>query len=138
MKINRIALAALCLMALPLMAQVVIISVKNPISKMTKDQVAQLYLGQVHTFISGAQAEPLDLGEDSVLRKTFYQVSLNKAPAQMKAYWAKLEFSGSARSPRVILTSAEVVKLVAENPKYLGYVEAAAVTSGVKVVYAVN
>lgn len=36
--------------------------------------------------------------------------------------------------PPQALSSAEIVKLVSENPKYIGYVDASAVTPGVKVV----
>ena len=133
MKLARFALP-LILMSLPLSAQtVVIISMKNPISKLTKDQVSQIFLGQARTFYTGGQAEPLDLPESSDLRKDFYDKALGKNPAQMKAHWSKLSFSGQGQPPKA-LTPAELVKLVAENPKYIGYVDAAAVTSGVKVV----
>jgi ABC-type phosphate transport system substrate-binding protein len=134
---TRTALATLSLafgLALPAQAQVVIISAKNPITKLTKDQVAQIFLGQAKTFITGGMAEPIDLPETSELRKDFYQKALNKPPAQMKAYWSKLEFSGAGHAPRALANSAEVVKLVAENPKYVAYVDAAAVTPAVKVV----
>jgi ABC-type phosphate transport system substrate-binding protein len=128
--------ACLALSALPLGAQaVVIISSKNPVSKLTKDQVVQLFLGQAHTFYTGGMAEPLDLPEGSDLRRDFYQKALNKPPAQMKAYWSKMEFSGNGHPPRALTSSAEVVKLVAENPKFIGYVEAAAVNASVKVVF---
>jgi ABC-type phosphate transport system substrate-binding protein len=115
-------------------AQVVIVSAKNPISKLTKEQVAQLFMGQSHTFITGGQAEPLDLEDGSELRKAFYLKVLNKPPAQMKAFWSKLEFSGNARAPKA-LKSADMLKLVSENPKFVGYVDAAAVTPAVKVVF---
>lgn len=133
MKLARFALP-LFLMSLPLSAQtVVIISMKNPISKLTKEQVSQIFLGQARTFYTGGQAEPLDLPESSDLRKDFYDKTLSKSPAQMKAHWSKLSFSGQGQPPKA-LSPADLVKLVAENPKYIGYVDAAAVTSGVKVV----
>jgi ABC-type phosphate transport system substrate-binding protein len=128
------SLAFVMAATLSLQAQVVIVSAKNPISKLTKEQVAQLFLGQARTFITGGTAEPLDLPDGSDLRKDFYQKALNKPPALMKAYWSKMEFSGSGHAPKALANSAEVVKLVAENPKYIGYVEASAVNAGVKVV----
>ena len=127
-------LALAVAMAQPASAQVVIISAKNPISKLTKDQVSQLFLGQAKTYYNGAQAEALDLPEASELRKEFYQKTLGKPPAQMKGYWSKMEFSGNGHAPRA-MSSAEVVKLVSENPKYIGYVELSAVTPEVKVVF---
>jgi ABC-type phosphate transport system substrate-binding protein len=113
---------------------VVIVSSKNPISKLTKEQTAQIFLGQSHTFITGGTAEPLDMAEGSELRKDFYQKALNKPPAQMKAYWSKLEFSGTGRAPKALASSEEMVKLVGENPKYVGYVDAASVNPSVKIV----
>lgn len=134
MRISRIPLFAAALLALPVTAQVVIVSAKNPLSKLTKDQVSQIFLGQAKTFYTGGQAVPLDLPEGSDLRKTFYQTVLNKSPAQMKAYWSKMEFSGSGQAPKM-LSAEEIVKLVAENPKFIGYVDASAVTPAVKAVF---
>lgn len=113
---------------------VVIVSAKNPISKLTREQTAQIFLGQARTFITGGAAEALDLPESSDLRKDFYLQAINKSPAQMKAYWSKLEFSGTGRAPRSLPSPAEVVKLVGENPRYVGYVDAASVNPSVKVV----
>jgi ABC-type phosphate transport system substrate-binding protein len=129
---SSLALAAM--LALPAQAQVVILSTKNPISKLTKEQVSQIFLGQAKTFYTGGQAEPLDLPEGIDVRNAFYQKTLNKPSAQMKAFWSKMEFSGSAHAPKA-LSAAEVVKLVASNPKYIGYVDASAVTPEVKVVF---
>jgi len=113
---------------------VVIVSTKNPISKLTKEQTAQIFLGQARTFITGGAAEPLDLPESSDLRKEFYLQALNKSLAQMKAHWSKLEFSGTGRAPKSLPSPADVVKLVGENPRYVGYVDAASVNPSVKVV----
>jgi len=121
-------------LALPLQAQVVIVSVKNPISKLSKEQVAQIFLGQAKTFYTGGQAEPLDLPDGIDTRNAFYQKTLNKPSAQMKAFWAKMEFSGNAHAPKA-LSAAEVVKMVSSNPKFIGYVELSAVTPDVKVVF---
>jgi hypothetical protein len=74
------------------------------------------------------------MAEGSELRKDFYQKALNKPPAQMKAYWSKLEFSGTGRAPKALASSEEMVKLVGENPKYVGYVDAASVNPSVKIV----
>jgi len=133
----KTTLAALVIslgLALPAHAQVVIVSAKNPISKLSKEQVSQIFLGQAKTFYTGGQAEPLDLPDGTETRNAFYQKTVNKPAAQMKAFWAKMEFSGNAHAPKA-LSAAEVVKLVASNPKYIGYVDLSAVTPDVKVVF---
>jgi len=115
---------------------VVIISSKNPISKLTPDQVSQIFLGQAKTFYSGGMAVPVDQTEGAAARHEFYQKVAGKSPAQLKAYWSKLTFSGNAQPPLVLADDQAVVKKVAENPKYIGYVDKAAVDGSVKVVLA--
>ncbi len=113
---------------------VVIISTKSPISKLTADQVSQIFLGQAKTYYTGAMAEPLDHSEGAAARNEFYQKVLGKNAAQLKAHWAKLSFSGAGQPPKALPDDKAVVKLVAENPKYIGYVDKAAVDANVKVV----
>lgn len=128
------AIGAACSLA---QAQVVvIISAKNPISKLTQDQVAQIFLGQSKSYYTGAMAEPIDNAEGAAARNEFYQKVLGKNAAQLKAHWAKLSFSGAGQPPKALADDKAVVKLVAENPKFIGYVEKASVDASVKVVLA--
>ena len=57
-----------------------------------------------------------------------------EAPQQLKAYWAKLVFTGQGTPPKEVDNDAAVLKLVAENPNIIGYIDAAAVNSSVRVV----
>jgi ABC-type phosphate transport system substrate-binding protein len=56
----------------------------------------------------------------------------------VKAIWSKLVFTGKAKPPTQLATSAEVVKAVAADPEAVGYVDRAAVDSSVKVVYEIK
>ena len=134
--LGTLLVAAFVAMAVPASAQVVvIISAKSPISKLTPDQVSQIFLGQAKTFYNGGMAVPLDQAEGAD-RHAFYLKVTGKNPAQLKAYWSKLTFSGNAQPPQVLPDSKAVVKLVAGNPKYIGYVDKSAVDASVKVVLA--
>jgi ABC-type phosphate transport system substrate-binding protein len=125
--------AALLFACASVQAQVVVIvSAKNPISKLTPDMVTQIFLGQASTFYTGGKAEPLDLAEGSPIRQEFYTKFLGKSQAQMKAHWSKQAFSGKGSAPAVLPGNTELVKKVAENPKYIGYVDKAAVDATVK------
>ncbi|MBP1771175.1 MAG: ABC-type phosphate transport system, periplasmic component [Holophagaceae bacterium] len=115
---------------------VVIISTKNPISKLTADQVSQIFLGQAKTFYTGAMCEPLDQAEGSGARNEFYQKVTGKNAAQLRAHWSKLTFSGKAQPPQALAGNQAVVKMVADNPKFIGYVDKSAVDGSVKVVLA--
>lgn len=127
--------ASLGTTALPADAQVVvIISSKNPISKLTADQVSQIFLGQSKTYYTGAMCEPLDQAEGAAARNDFYQKVTGKNAAQLKAHWSKLTFSGKAQPPQALANNQAIVKMVADNPKFIGYVDKAAVDATVKVV----
>ena len=52
----------------------------------------------------------------------------------MKAYWAKIIFTGRGQPPRQVATSAEAKKLVAQNPNAIAYIDSAMVDDSVRVV----
>jgi ABC-type phosphate transport system substrate-binding protein len=110
---------------------VVIVSAKSTASTMTADQISQIYLGK------SKEMKPLDSG-DGPVRSQFYSKVAGKDEAQVKAIWSKLVFTGKAKPPNQLATSAEVVKAVAADPEALGYVDRAAVDSSVKVVYEIK
>jgi ABC-type phosphate transport system substrate-binding protein len=121
--------------AMPAFSQtVVIISAKSVISKVTPDQVSQIFLGQSKSFYNGGIAVPIDTS-DSRLRTEFYLKVTGKSLAQVKAHWAKLTFSGNAQPPELLPDSKSVVKKVAENPKYIGFVNKSDVDDSVKIVF---
>jgi len=113
---------------------VVIVSTKNPVTKLTTEMVSQIFLGQSTTFYTGWKAEPLDLAEGSPARNEFYAKFLGKSAAQVKAHWSKQSFSGKGSAPAVVSSDADLIKKVAENPKYIAYVDKASVDAGVKVI----
>jgi hypothetical protein len=63
------------------------------------------------------------------------QQSLNKTPAEINAYWARLIFSGKTRPPRVVDSVERMLHLVATRPGALAYVERSQVDARVKIVF---
>lgn len=132
-----LATSLMWMAAVALKAQVVvIISAQNPISRLEPSQISEIFLGQTKTFFTGGMAVPLDQPEGSAIRKTFYEKLTGKNPAQLKAYWSRLTFSGTAQPPASLANDQAVVKEVASNPKYIGYVDKSAVNPSVKIVMA--
>jgi ABC-type phosphate transport system substrate-binding protein len=124
-----LAAAALCL-ALPAMADVVVVvNPKAAEASMTKDQVAQYFLGK-----SGAMS-PIDQPESAPVRAEFYKKVTDKDGSQVKALWSKLVFTGKATMPKEAADSAAVKTMVASDPKAIGYIEKSAVDASVKVIY---
>jgi ABC-type phosphate transport system substrate-binding protein len=127
--IASVLLATLGAAALPASAEVVVIvSQKNPASRMFSEQASQFFLGKSNLFT------PVDLPESSAVRAEFYKKVADKDTAQVKALWSKLVFTGKATAPKEYASAAEVKKAVAADPKAIGYIEKSAVDDTVKVI----
>lgn len=130
-KLINAAIAAAALAAsVPALAEVVVVvNPKAAEASMTKDQVAQFFLGK------STAMTPVDQPEDAPLRAEFYKKVTDKDASQAKALWSKLVFTGKATMPKEVANSAAVKALVAANPKAIGYMDKASVDGTVKVVY---
>jgi ABC-type phosphate transport system substrate-binding protein len=125
--------AAVLFLALPAMAEVVaVVNPKAAESSMTKDQVAQFFLGKSSAFT------PVDQPDSAPVRAEFYKKVTDKEASQVKALWSKLVFTGKATMPKEVGDSAAVKKAVAADPKAIGYIEKSAVDASVKVVYSAS
>ena len=121
--------AALLAAALPASAEIVVIVNKdNPASRMFSEQASQFFLGK------SAMFTPVDQSEGSKIRNDFYQKVADKDPAQVKAIWSKLVFTGKATPPKEYKSNADVKKAVAEDPKAIGYIDKSAADDSVKVI----
>lgn len=122
--------AAILALAVPAMAEVVVVvNPKAAESSMTKDQVAQFFLGK------STALTPVDQPDSAPARAEFYKKVTDKDASQVKALWSKLVFTGKAQMPKEAGDSAAVKKMVAADPKAIGYIEKSAVDASVKVIY---
>jgi hypothetical protein len=99
---------------------------------LTQDQVAGIYLGRNNNL------KPVDLPESNPLREEFYKKATARDPAQIKAVWSRLAFTGQGHPPKEISDAAAVKRAVAADPKVVGYIDRADVDASVKVVLALN
>jgi ABC-type phosphate transport system substrate-binding protein len=128
--IKTTIIAAALALALPAMADVVVVAnPKAAESSMTKDQVAQFFLGK------SSAMNPVDQPESAPVRAEFYKKVTDKDASQVKSLWSKLVFTGKATMPKEAADSAAVKKMVASDPKAIGYIEKSAVDASVKVIY---
>ena len=111
---------------------VIVVSSKSLVTKLNKDQVADIFLGKSRRFPDGTQATPLDQPEASSVRDSFYSTVVGKSPSQLKAYWSKIIFTGRGQPPRTVLNSGQVKKFLVENPLAISYMEADQVDSTVR------
>jgi ABC-type phosphate transport system substrate-binding protein len=115
---------------------VAVVSVKSPVTSLSKSQVADLFLGRTLRLPDGTLAVPIDQEEGSAARDEFYANFTGKSPAQLKAHWSKIIFTGRGKPPRAVSNSLEARKLVAANPLAISYLERSAVDSSVRVLIA--
>jgi ABC-type phosphate transport system substrate-binding protein len=112
---------------------VAVVSAKSPVIALTANQIADIFLGKTGHFPDGSQAVPIDLAEDSPERERFYTQYTGKSPAQVKAHWSKIIFTGRGQPPRQVANSAEAKKIIADNPNAIGYVDGSTVDRTVRV-----
>lgn len=118
------AVTALLLTSIAAHADVVaVVSVKSATLTLTKAQVADLFLGKASRYPNGELAVPIDQAEGSVTFDEFYETIAGKSPAQVKAYWSKIIFTGRGQPPKAVSDDSEVKKRIAENPSAIGYID---------------
>ncbi|RVU44422.1 hypothetical protein [Rubrivivax rivuli] len=99
---------------------------------LSKDQVADLFLGKSQALT------PLDLNDSSPLYAAFYRKATGREVAQVKSTWSRVVFTGKGQPPKQLPDAAAVKKAVAADPKAVGYIEKSAVDGSVKVLLALD
>ena len=98
----------------------------------TKDQVADLYLGRTDAWT------PIDQDVASGIYVEFYKKVTGRDSAQIKAIWSRILFTNRGVPPKQLPDSAAVKKAVAANLKAVGYIEKSAVDASIKVALQVD
>lgn len=129
--INRLALAAAMFLTFGMAHAdvVVVVSAKSSASKLTKEQVADIFLGRSTSMV------PLDQAPGSPVRDEFYTKVAGQTAAQVKTLWAKLSFSGKGTPPKALGSDDEVKAQLAANPNAIAYMEKSKVDASVKTVF---
>ncbi len=127
------AVAALAFAAAPALADTVVIVHPATSAVLDDDALARIFLRQVRSFPDGAAAQPVSQKEGPAT-EDFRTRVLKKNAAQLRAYWAQQVFTGGAKPLQELDSDEAVMKYVAETPGGIGYIDAAKVKPGVRVV----
>ncbi|MEM6792499.1 MAG: hypothetical protein AAF725_00830 [Acidobacteriota bacterium] len=112
---------------------VVIVHPDNPSLYLKRSQASLLLLKKKSRWPDwNLQAEPVDLGSDSDVRKALSREIHRKSVSTIKNYWQKQIFSGRNTPPPELKTDSEVVAWVSQRPGAIGYVSASTRLDGVK------
>ncbi|MDD5388346.1 MAG: hypothetical protein PHD37_03315 [Gallionellaceae bacterium] len=112
---------------------VVVTGTHNPINHLSREQVADIYMGRVTTLPGGTSAIPLDLPASSAERETFYNEITGKSAAQIKAYWARMSFTGKGTPPKQVPSSSDIKKYASAKPGVIAYLDEDSLDGSVKV-----
>lgn len=113
---------------------VAVVSAKNPVSSLSKNYVADIFLGKTSKFPDGSRAMPVDQSEGSAARDAFYLQFTGKSPAQVKMYWSKMIFTGRGQPPHEVPNGVAMKKHLVEHPDEIGYIERKLLDDTVKVI----
>ncbi len=112
---------------------VAVVSAKSTVTALSRNQIADIFLGKAARFPNGSPAVPIDQPEASPVREAFYTQFTGRSAAQLKAHWSKIIFTGRGNPPQVASNGIEARTLIAANPQAIGYIERASVDGSVKV-----
>lgn len=137
--LNFLLLMTGLLIAHTSLAQIaIVVGAKSTAATLTREQASALFLGK-STQLPGAGIPLLiDQLESIETRQIFYTKVTEKTPAQVKAVWSRLVFSGKGSPPKEVANSAEVKKLINTNSDAIGYIEKSAVDASVRVLLSVD
>ena len=111
----------------------VIINGAVHVDSLSKREISDLFMKRTVKWSNGTAVVPVDQSDRAAVRDDFSKSIHGKPTAAVKSYWQQQIFSGRDVPPVEKASDSEVVALVRSNPGAIGYVDAAADTSGVKV-----
>ena len=114
---------------------VVVTSPKSGVERLKHQEVVYLFMGRWRQLPSGIQANPIDQANDTPERADFYRQLVNKEPAEIKAYWSRLVFSGGSRPPYTAESREELLRLLNNTPGAIGYIDRSHIDSRVRIVF---
>lgn len=134
MRLARILLIAAGLLAPgPGRAELVLVaSVRTAAVEVSRERAENLYLGHATTLADGTPVKLIDL-PNGALRDDFYLKLTGKNPAQIRAYWSRLVFTGRALPPREASSTAEARQWLLDTPNLIGYMERTDVPPGARI-----
>jgi ABC-type phosphate transport system substrate-binding protein len=112
----------------------VIVHRDNPVTTLTKGQVAKMLTKKTTTWKNGNKVLPVDQRVGSKVRDAISRAVHGRSAKAIKTWWNQQIFAGKGVPPPELSSDAKVVSYVAANPGAIGYVSADAPTGDTKVV----
>lgn len=101
---------------------VLVVGKQSSINSLSRNEVENIFLGKITSLPNISKITPLDRGENS-LRQQFYASYTGKTLSQVKAYWARIIFTGRGYPPKTVGLD-ELKTALRNNPGAIGYMTA--------------
>ena len=134
-RIHRLLLAALCSSAVMGARTADLKVIANPSvkqSELSGEEIRGVFLVTKTSLSDGSRVEPVLL-KGGPVHQTFVTQYLGKSDFALETYYRSLVFTGKGLMPIALPSDAAVVAYVARTKGAVGYVSAAAIISGVKI-----
>jgi hypothetical protein len=141
MRRSCLRLLAVLATSLGMAAEDPIVVIVNPaagVSRLTREEATNLFMGRQRYLGKGLVALPVEMVEPEEVRARFYERLVNLPLPQVRAYWARVYFSGKAQPPRQTSSAAETLDVVAANKGAIGFVLQSKLDRRVKPVLALD
>ncbi len=134
MKSKLLIILSTALMAFPLLAGdlVVVVHLENPLTTITKDNLASIYTGKKSSWKKGGKIKAYDQKFDSEIAKEFIEEKIGKTINDYQAYWMEKMLSGESTPPKSLGSDVEVIETVSKNKGGIGYIDSDNLTDKVK------
>jgi len=141
-QLNHILTIALLMLSIASVQAVeplaVVVNKANPIDKLTRSELIDLFMGKYVAFPDDSKAMPVELKGEHDIKVNFYQSLVGMPLSRVNAYWSRLRFTGRKRVAVFQSNEAELIDYIIANEQAIGYVPQSLLTDDLKVVYILN
>ena len=112
----------------------VIVNPAAPAAPLNRAALASIFSVTRRNWEDGSSIVPFNYPPENPMRRTFDQLVLGLAPAEVSRFWIDLRIRGQGHPPRHVTDPGLVLRLVANVKGGIGYVPAGLVDKSVRVV----
>ena len=102
----------------------VVVHATNPVSRLTRDQVSQIFLRKVALWDNRQPVLPVDQDPESPVRRAFTRQVHRRSVASVQTYWQQQTFAGRGVAPPERESDADVIAYLRQFPNAIAYVHA--------------
>ncbi len=108
----------------------VVVHLKNA-ADISESDIRAMFLSKTTSFRDGEPVILINKKPEDSVRLQFQKDVIQRSPAQVKAYWSKLVFTGMANYPKEVDSNDDVIQLVSRNQNAIGYIDSESMTDEV-------